>query len=224
MNTSHCGRAASRIALRSTSINASRHVAEVVALPVVARARASAAGRSACCQPANGVGPMTSAIGLPSPRSSRQDLVALGASADVADGEDQHLAPVPFLGQERQRRRLAQHGPDRSARPARLGASRSKSRRSCGASSNGCTISPASHLRADRVQLELEAGDHAEVAAAAADRPEQVGVLVGAGAHRLAVGGHDVGGEQVVDGHAELAARSSRSRRRASARRCRSSS
>ena len=39
------------------------------------------------------------------------------------------------------------------------------------------------HLRADRVQLELERRHDAEVAAAAAQRPEQLGVLVGAGAH-----------------------------------------
>ena len=38
-------------------------------------------------------------------------------------------------------------------------------------------------LRAHRVQAKVEARDHAEVAAAAAHRPEEVRVLVGAGAH-----------------------------------------
>ena len=38
-------------------------------------------------------------------------------------------------------------------------------------------------LRADRVQPELELGHDAEVAAAAAQAPEQLGVLVRAGAH-----------------------------------------
>ena len=38
---------------------------------------------------------------------------------------------------------------------------------------------PAEHDRSDRVQLKGELGDDAEVAAAAAQRPEQVGVLVG---------------------------------------------
>ena len=57
---------------------------------------------------------------------------------------------------------------------------------------------PCDH-RVDLVQPELERGDDAEVAAAAADRPEEVGMLVGAGAHLLAVGEHHVGGEQVVD-------------------------
>jgi hypothetical protein len=55
------------------------------------------------------------------------------------------------------------------------------------------------------VQPELEGGDDAEVAAAAADRPEQVGVLPLAGPHALAVGQHQLGGEQVVDGEAAAA-------------------
>ena len=61
------------------------------------------------------------------------------------------------------------------------------------------------HHRADRMQPELERGHDAEVAAAAAQAPEQLGVLVLAGVHELAVGGDDVGGEQVVAGQAELA-------------------
>ena len=42
----------------------------------------------------------------------------------------------------------------------------------------------------DRQQLELERDDDAEVAAAAAQRPEQLGVVLGVGAHHRAVGGH----------------------------------
>ena len=38
---------------------------------------------------------------------------------------------------------------------------------------------PAEHDRTERVQLEVERGDDAEVAAATAQTPEQVGVLVG---------------------------------------------
>src|SRR5690606_16379107 len=48
-------------------------------------------------------------------------------------------------------------------------------------------------------------GDHAEVAAAALERPEQVWVLVLGRAQPLAAGGHDVRGEEVVDGEAVLA-------------------
>ena len=49
------------------------------------------------------------------------------------------------------------------------------------------------------VQAEQERRDDAEVAAAAADRPVQVGVLVRARADALAVREHELGLEQVVD-------------------------
>ena len=58
---------------------------------------------------------------------------------------------------------------------------------------------------ADVVAAERERGDDAEVPAAAAQRPEQVGVGVFAGGHEGAVGEHDVGGQQVVHGEAEAA-------------------
>ena len=61
------------------------------------------------------------------------------------------------------------------------------------------------HGGADRVRAELERGDDAEVAAAAAQRPEQVGVLVGAGVHLRAVGQHHVGADQAVDREPEAA-------------------
>ena len=51
----------------------------------------------------------------------------------------------------------------------------------------------------DRMQLELEGRHHTEVAAAAADRPEQVVVLGLAGPHRPAISGDHIGREQVVD-------------------------
>ena len=60
--------------------------------------------------------------------------------------------------------------------------------------------------RPDLVQPELERGHDAEVAAAAAECPEQVGVLVGRGAQDPPVGGHDLGREEVVDGQTGPAA------------------
>src|SRR5262249_61891913 len=51
----------------------------------------------------------------------------------------------------------------------------------------------------DGVEAELERGDHAEVATAASQRPEQVGVLVLGRPQELAVGRNDVDGEEVVD-------------------------
>jgi hypothetical protein len=56
-----------------------------------------------------------------------------------------------------------------------------------------------------RVHAELERGDDAEVAAAAAQRPEQVGVVCLAGGEHVAVGGDERGGEQVVGRQAVLA-------------------
>ena len=57
----------------------------------------------------------------------------------------------------------------------------------------------------DLVQPELEAGRDPEVAAAATDRPEEVGMVLGVDVPELAVGRHDLGGEQVVDREAVLA-------------------
>ena len=64
---------------------------------------------------------------------------------------------------------------------------------------------PAVDHRPDRLELELERGDDAEVAAATAQPPEQLGVAVGARAHEPAVGGDDVGAHEVVAGQALLA-------------------
>ena len=56
-----------------------------------------------------------------------------------------------------------------------------------------------------RMRLEEEARHHAEVAAAAANRPEQIGMLALAGGHDAAIGKDDVGFEQVVDRQPVLA-------------------
>ena len=55
------------------------------------------------------------------------------------------------------------------------------------------------------VQAELQPGDHAEVATAAADGPEEIGVRLGAQWQLLSIGRDDLGGQQVVDGEAVLA-------------------
>jgi hypothetical protein len=55
------------------------------------------------------------------------------------------------------------------------------------------------------VQAELEAGRHAEVAAAGTERPEQLRMGLVVGVQHLAVGGDQLGGQQVVDGQAVLA-------------------
>ena len=59
---------------------------------------------------------------------------------------------------------------------------------------------PAQHDRADRVQVVLERGGDAEVAAAAAQAPEQLRLRAGVDAQPLPVGGDQVDRAQVVDG------------------------
>ena len=55
------------------------------------------------------------------------------------------------------------------------------------------------------MEAEVEGGDDAEIAAAAADAPEEVGVLVLAGHDLAPVGGHDLGGDEIVADEAALA-------------------
>ena len=57
----------------------------------------------------------------------------------------------------------------------------------------------------DRVQLELDRRHDAEVAAAAAERPEELGLVLGVDAAQLAVGGHELDRGDAVRGEAVLA-------------------
>jgi len=61
-------------------------------------------------------------------------------------------------------------------------------------------------IRPDGVQPEFEGGHNAEVTAAAAQSPQQVGVLGGAGMHQPAIGGYDLRRDQVVAAQAVGAA------------------
>ena len=58
--------------------------------------------------------------------------------------------------------------------------------------------------RADGVERVLERRGDTEITAAAANGPEEIRVLVGAGAYHTAVGHHHVGGPQVVECEAVL--------------------
>ena len=64
---------------------------------------------------------------------------------------------------------------------------------------------PAGDLRPDLVETERELGHDAEVAAAAPQRPEQLGVLVARRAGDRSVGQHDLDPLEVVDGPTEAA-------------------
>jgi hypothetical protein len=63
---------------------------------------------------------------------------------------------------------------------------------------SGVEDDTAQDAGSDRMQRELQLGDHAEVPAATPQCPEQVSVLVFAGAHQLTFGGHHFGGQQVA--------------------------
>ncbi len=59
--------------------------------------------------------------------------------------------------------------------------------------------------RLDRMQAVVESRGDAEVAASSSDRPEEIGLRVGVDVAELAVRGHDVGCDEVVDRQAVLA-------------------
>jgi hypothetical protein len=101
---------------------------------------------------------------------------------------------------ERQRRRRQHVGDHRQLLGGRLGKG-DELRDNPGA---GRQQQHAANDRGDRVQPVLEAGGHPEVATTATDRPEQVRVVVGVDAQELAVGGDQLGGQQVIDGQAVL--------------------
>ena len=61
------------------------------------------------------------------------------------------------------------------------------------------------HHRPEVVGPEREPGHHAEVAAPATQRPEQVGVLLGRGRHHLAAGEHDLQFDELVAGKSVFA-------------------
>ena len=63
----------------------------------------------------------------------------------------------------------------------------------------------AIHLPVKRVQLVLERCRDAEVAATAADRPEEIGIHLGAGFQQLSVGGDDVHRRELIAGQPEAA-------------------
>src|SRR5919206_3437615 len=69
---------------------------------------------------------------------------------------------------------------------------------------------PGEHDRAHRVEAKLELGHDAEVAAAALEAPEEVGVFVLAGSDDLTVGGHHLGCYEALTRHAVLALQPSR--------------
>ncbi len=108
------------------------------------------------------------------------------------------------FGQEGQRRRLAQHRPHAQL-VRRAGGEVAPCTQHLAGLREGVDDQPGVDLRADRMQPELERGRHAEVAAAAAQGPEQLGLRSGRDLAQRAVGRHQAHAQQVVDGEAVLA-------------------
>ena len=133
-----------------------------------------------------------------------QHLVDVVQVAAVADGHGTDPPAVPCLGHERRRRRPGEDQEHRQL-PGRLGGDRPIGVEDLLGPLEGPGDEPAVDGRADLMQPERELGDDAEVGAGAADRPEQLGVLVAAGGADLAVGGDDLDLLEVVDGPAEPA-------------------
>ena len=131
--------------------------------------------------------------------------LALGGRglADVAHGDRRHRHALQLGRDERRRRRdddvqkrrqIVRHARDevaveleQLARPGRR-----------------VEEGAARHARGDRVQLELERDGDAEIAAAAAEPPEEVGALVVARGDEPAVRRDDVHGAEIVDREAVL--------------------
>ncbi len=133
----------------------------------------------------------------------RHVLDGLLLAAEVAPDDAAHLAQVDVLGERRSRR-------DRVVAEEAVELARSVGDEVAvgGEHLDALLDRPEGRSGEHGVHLvcpEPERGDDPEVAAAAAQRPEEVGVLVGARRHLTAVREHDLGVEQVVDAEAVLA-------------------
>ena len=125
-----------------------------------------------------------------------------GAGVAASDGESR--PPVQVLGDDRQRGDGAE--PDDGAElVGRFGDEVPVEAQDVGGIVGRPEDGSGHHSRADRVQRELERGDDTEISAAAAKRPEQVGMFVGGRPDDAALGGDHLGGQQVVDGEPVLA-------------------
>jgi hypothetical protein len=139
-------------------------------------------------------------IELAKRREERRGSRVVGQNGSVDDNE---LASADRFRDVRQRRQL--HDAQRCRHLIRSG-----QRPARPAPQNPLRVLPVPGEHAavgtgDRVEPELERGDHTEVAATAAQRPEQVGLGGGIDTTDAAVGGDDLGAGDAVGLQAELA-------------------
>ena len=125
-------------------------------------------------------------------------LVNVAEVAAVADGHRADLLPVPLGRDERRRRRVSQDEPDGQL-TGRLGGQRPVGAQDLLRALERPGDEAPVHGRADLVETERERRDDPEVRARASDRPVEVGVLVPTRTTDQAVGGDDLGLQQVVD-------------------------
>src|SRR5262245_32934023 len=116
----------------------------------------------------------------------------------VAGADHHHRAPVQMLGDGRQRWRGAKPH-DRAEFVWSVAYEVAVEAKDLRGVRRVPEDGPGEGRGPDRVEAELERGDDAEIAAAASQRPEQVGVLVLGRPQPRAVGRHDVDGKQIVD-------------------------
>ncbi len=135
----------------------------------------------------------------PEPAEGPHRTLAVVHGTGVAAGDRDGRPPVQGLGDDRQWGDGAE--PDDAAELVRrFGGEVPVEAQHVGGVVGRPEDGPGHHGRADGVEREPERGDDAEVAAAASERPEQIGVFVGGRPDDAALGGHHFGGQQVVDG------------------------
>jgi hypothetical protein len=136
---------------------------------------------------------------LPEALDRRHELLALLERAAVAHRDADDGGAVHLLRQDRQRRRLA-HDQQMAEAVGGVGGRSPEQRQHLLRPRHRMQHQSGDHLGPVGLRLELKRRDHAEVAAAAADRPEQIGVLLRARLAHLAVGRDDLDRAQVVGG------------------------
>lgn len=139
------------------------------------------------------------------PAQRLDQLLALIGITRIAQRERDNFFAVNVVGQERQRRRLPRDHPDVELvrhRLGEMGELREHRLRLLERKDDEA----AQHIRPDRMQLELEAGDNSEISTTTTQPPEDIGVFRFAGAQLAAIRRDDICGKQVVNGHAVLPA------------------
>ena len=145
-------------------------------------------GRGKDCITGNGMAWIPSTIALPNLRRSSKDALPLGHLTAIAGDYSNQRRTVRAVKQHRRRRRVrpgqtpCNHGSGESHQlPPPVGEEK------------------AAQDSGDRMGLELERGDNAEISPSAAERPEEIVVFRRAGSEHFAVSSDHLRGQQIVD-------------------------